>query len=209
MPNRVDLHIFSCYTFTKSGCEGTGMEKKVCFIGHRNVRGSDELRQRIRETVKELINAEGVTYFLFGSRSGFDSVCHGVVTELQEIYPNIKRIAYTCRHECAALKGKIAEGGRISSSFLKCPAHFTDYDGEHEHPAKYTSGRANYVERNQAMITDSDFCVFYFDESYRPPRRKYGKRYLSDYQPKSGTSVAYKFAVQKKKEVINLYKKEK
>ena len=80
------------------------LEKTCCFIGHRNVEDTEELRQKIRETVEKLINDEDVTLFLFGSRSDFDSICHDVVTELQEIYPDIKRIAYTCRHETATMK---------------------------------------------------------------------------------------------------------
>ena len=163
--------------------------------------------KRYKKTIKELINNESVTYFLFGSRSDFDSVCHDVVTELQEIYPNIKRVAYTCRHEAVTMKEDKAEEERIWSNILKRPVLIRDYDAEYEHPTKYTSGKANYMERNQAMINDSNFFVFYFDDTYKPPRRKYGKSYLTDYQPKSGTAVAYAYAVQKKKTVYNLCEK--
>ena len=101
---------------------------------------------------------------------------------------------------------KIVES--IGIPVLKRPVHIRDYDAEYEHPTKYTSGRASYVERNQAMINDSDFFVFYFDETYKPPRRKYGKHYLTDYQPKSGTAVAYAYALQKKKQIYNLCEKQ-
>jgi len=165
---------------------------------------TDVLREKIRKTVKQLITEENVIYFLFGSRSNFDSLCHDVVTEQQEAYPCIQRVAYTCQHECATMKEDKAEKEQIWSSILKRPMRIKDYDAEYEHPTKYTSGKASYVERNQAMINDSDFCVFYFDESYLPPRRKYGSNFLSDYQPKSGTAVAYQYAMQKKKVIINL-----
>ncbi len=184
------------------------MKKKACFIGHRDVPNAEELREKIRIAVKRLITEEGVTYFLFGSRSEFDSICHGVVTDLQKSYPGIKRIAYTCRHEIATTKEDKAEKERILSSILRHQVHIKDYDAEYEHSAKYTSGRASYVERNQAMINDNDFCVFYFDEAYKPPKRKYGSNYLSDYQPKSGTAVAYAYAVQKKKHIYNLCEKQ-
>lgn len=178
----------------------------VCtFIGHRNVPDSNELRQKIRKIIENLINNEGVTLFLFGSRSDFNSICHDIVTELQEFYPDIQRIAYTCRHETTTMKEDKAEKERIWSNILKRPVHIRDYDAEYEHPTKYTSGRASYLERNQAMINDSDFCVFYFDDTYKPPRRKYGKSYFTDYQPKSGTAVAYAYAVQKNKKIYNLY----
>lgn len=183
------------------------MEKKVCFIGHRDVPDTQELRKRIQITVERLIKEENVIFFLFGSRSDFDSLCHDVVTELKEKYPGIQRVACTCRHESAAMKEDKAEKERIWSSILKQPVRIKDYDAGYEHPTKYSSGRASYVERNQAMITDSDFCIFYYDETYLPPRRKYGGSFLFDYQPKSGTAVAYQFAVQKKKKIINLCQK--
>ena len=191
--------------FTYGGIFMSG--KSCCFIGHRNVEDTEELQHKIRETVEKLINDEGVTLFLFGSRSDFDSICHGIVTDLQEIYPNIKRTAYTCRHETATVKEDKAEKERIWSSILKQSVHIKDYDAEYEHPTKYTCGKASYAERNQAMINDSDFCVFYFDETYKPPRRKHGKHDLADYQPKSGTAIAYAYAVQKKKRIYNLCEK--
>ena len=55
------------------------------------------------------------------------------------------------------------------------------------------------------MIDDSDFCVFYYDEAYKPPLRKQYRSALSTYQPKSGTRLAYKYEKQKKKYIINLF----
>ncbi len=66
------------------------------------------------------------------------------------------------------------------------------------------AGRAVYVERNYEMIDKSDICIVYYKEGVLPPRRKYSKRNLFDYQPKSGTEIAYKYAVQKKRKIINL-----
>ena len=66
------------------------------------------------------------------------------------------------------------------------------------------AGRASYVERNQEMINRSDYCVVYYDENYLPPRRRNSKRDFIDYQPKSGTAVAYSYAVKKKKGIINV-----
>ena len=68
-----------------------------------------------------------------------------------------------------------------------------------------TAGKASYVERNQEMVNKSDFCVVYYDESYLPPRRKNSKRDIADYQPESGTKMAYCYAVKKKKKIINVF----
>lgn len=60
------------------------------------------------------------------------------------------------------------------------------------------------MERNADMIDKSDVCIFYYDENYLPPRRKNAKRAIADYQPKSGTKIAYDYAQTKKKK-YNLY----
>lgn len=75
-------------------------------------------------------------------------------------------------------------------------------DEEFEHKTKYTSGKASYVERNQAMIDNSDYCIFHYNENYKPQPRKQSKRDITYYQPKSGTTIAYKYAKQKKKEIL-------
>lgn len=67
------------------------------------------------------------------------------------------------------------------------------------------SGKASYVERNQEMINKSKYCVIYYDENYMSPRRRNSRRDLFDCQPKSGTKVAYDYAVRKKREIINLF----
>lgn len=75
---------------------------------------------------------------------------------------------------------------------------------EIEHKTKYTSGRVSYVERNQAIINDSDYCIFYYDEKYQPEMRKHSKRCVGYYQPKSGAALAHTYAKQKKKIIINV-----
>ena len=66
------------------------------------------------------------------------------------------------------------------------------------------AGKAAYVERNYEMIDNSSYCIIYYDENYMPPRRKNSRRELFDYQPKSGTAVAYDYAIKKGQNIINL-----
>lgn len=166
--------------------------KTCCFIGHRNTKATPELCEELRKYVKNLIEKEGVRVFLFGSKSKFDELCLNTVTELQKEYPEIKRIY-------------------VRSHFPYIEKWYLNYLLESYEdtliPSKVeNAGRASYVERNQEMINVSDFCVFYYDKEYKPPLRKQSRRALTDYQPKSGTKVAYEYAKQKKKVIINLYR---
>lgn len=161
------------------------MENKVCcFIGHRKINKSSELKDNLLNKIEDLIANNNVNRFLFGSKSQFDDYCYEIVTELKEKYPHIKRVY-------------------VRSAYQNIPDWYEDSLLEHyedtyfpKHMAK--AGRASYVERNQEMINKSDFCIFYYDENYLPPRRKNSNRDLFDYQPKSGTGVAYEYAMKKK-----------
>lgn len=173
------------------------MEKhKTCsFFGHRTLDTHSNLKQRIKDCVVDLITNSNVEIFLFGSKSSFNDLCHSVVSEVKEKYPNIKRVYYTCKSETCTLEKERQKLEKIYSKILNQEIHLLGFEEEFEHKTKYTAGRASYVERNQAMINDSDFCVFFYNKNYVPTTKT-----------NSGTKIAYEYAIKKKKNVINLFK---
>ncbi len=178
---------------------------KVCFIGHRKIENEEEIRQRLLNVVTDLI-MQGADTFLFGSRSEFDSLCWETVTELKTQYPNIRRISYNTPHECSFTSQEEREKfEQICFHLTGKEEHFSDYESAVKSQKSINATRDTYVMRNQEMIDNSDVCVFYYNKDYLPPRRKQSKRYVADYQPKSGTAVAFAYAKQKKKIIINLY----
>lgn len=179
---------------------------KICsFFGHRDIEITKELRTKLYSVIENLITNHEVSTFLFGSRSVFNNLCHKVVDELKEIYKDIKRISYSCRNETCILESERQKWENIYSNLKKTKVDIVCFDEEVHHKTKYTSGKAIYVERNQFMIDDSDFCVFYYDENYLPKMRRHSKSDIVGYQPKSGTKLAYEYAKKKKKHIINLY----
>ena len=179
--------------------------KAVCFIGHRNVKLEDDKVEKLKFIIENLIIEDNIQIFLFGSRSDFDYICHSIVTELKSKYPFIQRRCYTCRSESCILESEREHWENIYSSFHKRKVHLLGVEEEVEFKNKWTAGKASYVERNQAMINDSDICIFYYDETYKPQERKHSKRCFTTYQPKSGTALAYNYAKKKKKEIINVF----
>ena len=165
-------------------------EKTCCFFGHRNIDETAELKNKLCGIIENLIVNEKVDTFLFGSKSQFDDLCHEIVTDLKEKYTHIKRIY-------------------VRSAYQHIPGWYEDSLLKHYEDTYYpeqikNSGKASYVERNQEMINHSKFCVVYYDENYLPPRRRNSKSDLTDYQPKSGTKVAYDYAMKKGKIIINV-----
>ena len=166
---------------------------KACsFFGHRDTPQTEELKQKVRDTVERLIVEEGVDTFLFGSRSKFDELCHIVVTELKEKYPHIQRVAYLCKHETACLVG----AGTSLRQKIKNLTGRDEYVGEYEEIKKSdrvnSAGKACYVERNYWMIDESDFVVINFNENAKGA---------------SGTRLAYTYAYIMKKRLINVKNK--
>ncbi|MBQ7975789.1 MAG: hypothetical protein IJ300_08920 [Clostridia bacterium] len=161
-----------------------------CFFGHRKIDETDELKNNLRKVIESLIVDKNIRIFLFGSKSEFNSLCHKVVTALKQKHPDIKRVYIR------------AEFPYITDSYknyLLKNYEFTYY------PEKIiNAGRAAYVERNYEMIDKSTFCVIYYDKIYTPPRRRNNRRDIVDYQPKSGTKLAYEYAKRKGKNIINM-----
>lgn len=182
-------------------------KNKICsFFGHRKIAATETLKQQVRAVIENLIIKHHVSIFLFGSHSEFDTLCHLIVTELKTQYQNIERIAYTCKSESCTLENERQKWESIYARYQNSEVRLIEVEKEFEHKTKYTAGKASYVERNQAMIDDSDYCIFYYDVNYRPGMKKLLNRSLAYYQPPSGTKLAYDYARQKSKIVLNLYR---
>ena len=139
--------------------------KKCCFIGHRKVENERELEELLEKCLQRLID-EGVREFLFGSRSEFDTLCHRQVTKLKEKYPDIKRIAYTCKSEYACNPEEKEETERWLEKVTKRKVEINAYEGKEQSERLQKAGKASYVERNEDLINASDYCVFYYNAYY-------------------------------------------
>lgn len=178
---------------------------KTCsFFGHRDIEATEELKCKVKNIIEDLIINHSVYIFLFGSRSNFDSLCHLIVTELKEKYTNIKRIAYTCKSETCILECEKEKWEEIYSRLYKQKVNLLCVEDEYEYKAKYVSGKASYIERNYTMIDNSNYCIFYYDENYQPRERQRLNRSAIYKQTKSGTALAYTYAIRKKKDIINV-----
>ncbi len=169
------------------------MERKkhtCCFFGHRKIEVTDALRARLFETIEDLICNKKVDTFLFGSNSNFDELCLQVVTALKIKYPHIRRVYVR------------AEFPYINESYTAFV--LKSYDETYYPEKVLRAGRAAYVKRNYEMIDNSRYCVTYYDKTYMPENRKRSKRDMVSYQPKSGTELAYTYAVRRGLQVLNL-----
>lgn len=153
-------------------------EKSVCFIGHRKIKETPKLERKIEDTVYELLQM-GKDNFILGDHSEFNSLCYGVLHDLKKELSFIRIIHFRCDYE---------DTDDYTMSFL-----IVGYDETICPKGVGSAGRAAYVERNKKMIDESEICVFYYDENYKPGKRN------------SGTKIAYEYAKKKNKKIINLF----
>ncbi len=151
------------------------IDNTCCFIGHRTVDETDELKRRLRETVEKLINEKNVSIFLFGSKSRFNDLCYRITSEIRQKYPHIKRVYVW------------AEYPVISEDYKKYL--LKKYEDTYYPEKILNAGRAVYIERNREMIKRSRFCVTY-----------YKQRKTDGY--KSGTEIAFNYAASLSDRVI-------
>ncbi|MBQ7035091.1 MAG: DUF1273 family protein [Clostridia bacterium] len=149
-----------------------------CFLGHRNMNETEELKFKLKKIIERLIVNENVDTFLFGSKSRFNSLCLELVTKVKEEYPHIKRVYVR------------AEYPYISEHYKKYLLE--NYEDTYYPEHIIGSGKAAYVERNYEMIDHSRFCIIYYDETNAPITRK------------SGTKIALDYAIKKQKHIITL-----
>ncbi len=149
------------------------LNNTCCFIGHREIDETEELKRELYVIIEKLILQERVDAFLFGSKSRFNSLCYEQVTKVKEKYPHIKRIYVR------------AEFPQINESYKE---YLLENYEDTYYPEK-ASGRAVYIERNRDMIDNSRFCVVYYREAYSPKNRKSGTRSALDYAIKKNKKI--------------------
>ncbi len=159
-----------------------------CFIGHRNTKITPALFAQVKKIVKELIK-EGVETFYFGSKSNFNYLCYDVVTTLQRIYPHIRRVYVRAEYDYPP---------EDVNYFLE------SYEDTFMPSQVKGSGRAAYVKRNQFMVDASEYCVFYCNPEYIAPPKKVVHG-LPPKAARSGTQLAYEYAISKNKRVFNVF----
>ena len=152
------------------------MNNTCCFIGHREINETEELKLKLYEIIKKLIVNKNVDTFLFGSKSRFNSLCLEIVSNLKEKHPHLKRVYVRAEYPIIDENYK--------DYLLK------NYEDTYYSEKLINSGKIVYVKRNFEMIDKSDICVFYYNKENEPQNRK------------SGTKIALDYAKRKEKEII-------
>ena len=149
-----------------------------CFIGHRKINETEDLKIRLWNLIEDLIINKNVNTFLLGSKSEFIELCVNTLTQIKEKYPHINRVY---------VRAEYPDINQQYKNYL-----LQSFDETYFSEKLANAQSTVYVQRNYEMIDKSDFCIFYCNEQLFPTTRK------------SGTKIALDYALKKKKIIYNL-----
>ena len=152
--------------------------KNCCFTGHRIMKITPDLVQRLRDTIAN-VNEQGVTDFYDGGAIGFDMLAAETVIELKSEHTDIKlHLILPCPAD-EQIKGWNKSQITKYEKILKAADSITTIS---EH---YT--RDCMKIRNKQLVELSDCCICYCNN------------------PKSGTGQTVRMAESKGMEIINIF----
>lgn len=152
--------------------------KTCCFIGHRMIFETEQLKSELYETIEKLILERNIDTFLFGSKSKFNSICLEIVSKIKEKYPHIKRVYVRAEYPYI--------NERYKNYLLE------SYEDTYYPDKIKGSGKAAYIERNYEMINNSQICIIYYNKE------------TANHIRKSGTKIALDYAIKQGKEIIRI-----
>lgn len=153
----------------------------VCFTGHRNIKITDDLKQKLTEQLCTLIEANGATDFYAGGAVGWDTICAYTVIELRSIFPQIRlHLVLPC---CEADQtAKWSDLQKAAYKEIYSAADSIEYISQN-----YFDGCMK--KRNERLIELSDICVCYYNSK----------------KITGGTVQTVRMAKRKNMRIINLY----
>ncbi len=154
---------------------GVDTHKSCAVFGHSEIIETVSLREETKRTLEDLVK-QGYCYFYFGGFSMFDEMCREIVGELRVQYPQVMRIY------CAPDRRYLRINKR--PSWLKKE----DYEEIIYIELEFDWWYNRLYYRNCAMVDRSDVVLIYVEE-----------------RENSGAYKIYKYALRKKKKIINMF----
>ena len=154
------------------------IEKTACFTGHRNIANTElpRLKERLDETIENLIG-QGITRFLSGGATGFDTLAANAVLTARNQNQAVKLcMALPCSNQ----------DERWKPADRQTYKHLLETADEVFFVSEQPYFQGCMEQRNLYLIENSGVCVAYM---------KHGR---------SGTSQTVRFARERGLEIINL-----
>lgn len=129
--------------------------RSVCFTGHRDVKITPELKDKLMATLEKLIQM-GCTDFYAGGAVGWDMLCEAAVLALREKYTEIKlHLVLPCA--CSEQTKAWRDEQKLLHALIRVFADDEQYVSRH-----YFDGCMKL--RNEKLVFYADCCVCYYNK---------------------------------------------
>ena len=151
------------------------MGKKTAFIGHREVRFANVVRERVSNAVNERIE-DGCKTFLMGAHGEYDQLALDVCREAKRKYPDIKIIVVLTSYHLLAQKNACG-----FDSYSDVETLFYEIEDKHF--------KQRIIASNRCMIDECDALICYVDKR----RKGSGAKRALSYAEKCGSTIVNTF----------------
>ena len=127
---------------------------KISFVGHALVPSSREVKETVKEQIRQNIIDEGTITCYLGGYGDFDEICACACRELKQEYAIIE-LVYVAPYFNLSEQAKIKE---MQSRSL--------YDKSIYPPIENVPPRFSISKRNEWMMTNTDVVIAYVNHSY-------------------------------------------
>lgn len=121
----------------------------ICFVGHSHVPSSDEVKRKVKEKIRSVIEGESTVEFYLGGYGAFDGICAKVCRELKNEYDFIK-LVYVTPYMTLSEQEKIRDMQK-----------FGEFDLYIYPPLEKIHPRLAIIKRNEWMVANSDLIIAY------------------------------------------------
>ena len=134
------------------------MSKSCFFTGHRILKITDTLYERLRETLVGFIE-NGATDFYAGGAIGWDMLCENTVLQLKTCYPHIKlHLILPCPPEEQTSRWRVPQKDEYYRILKAADSVETLSAAYHKDCMKI---------RNSRLADLGDICICYYNEQHR------------------------------------------
>lgn len=125
--------------------------KICCFAGHSSILGKEDLPEKLKKEIVDLIENHNVTTFYNGGKGDFDWLCAHTIDDLKKDYPFVK--SYCILSYMPKEKDEYDNTLKIFDD--------TIYPDIEKIPPRFA-----IIKRNEWMVKNSDFMIAYVENHF-------------------------------------------
>ena len=172
--------------------------RSCSLFGHNVIKDEIALKHSLHMAIENLVTRHDVYNYLFGTRSAFYNICHEVLLELKQKYPQIKMTIFLCEKENAYYLDEVDAQKELLNNLFRKEMNVLGFDHIIKVEKTKYARKVSYIVRNQAIVDATQFCLLYYREELST-KLCMGSNLMTLRQKESGTKIIMEYSKKKDK----------